>query len=303
MPAVQLFLLRILLFLFCAGLTGCFKITPEQRFTLTEAQEKLIEICRQDYGINVVLKPLDNTLWVYLALEEPLFDIKASPLGPSKSAKSSQKQKILYLEGQFEEKKLKIQYDVSPSREYAIDYGYSSTYSEKYQTSQRNILTALTRVYNKVSGDSSEGETAPGVPEFVIIVVADIIKGIETRMIIYYPDLKRAMEDSYFQEEYVQRAVIENPAGSPAIIADQTGTHLALKEMTWPEFLQKQIIYRIHFKYERSSLPPGEDVLEEILGIIKMTFENYQFRDVISAELHDLPAGKTRLFEPDIILR
>ncbi len=294
--------------------------SPPPLKTLTEAQQYLLKISKEEDNLDVKLFPLDNTVWIYIPFEKPLFDIKVSPDGPKTSRQSTTTLNINFLDAQFKDKTFYVQYDISKLKKYDQDFGYSSTYTEDYQKANRNILTAIFRAYSEVEKlpDSDEFvEKVPGdidhpdytqnvshknlvhsyiktqkVPDFFVIVIADITKGMETQMIVHFEDLRRGMMDASFQEEYSKRAVIENPIGLTKIIGDKEGRHLDLQEMTWEEFLSNQIVYRIKYKYQRSSFPPSEDSKNEILNIIKETLGAYLFQNFQSVAIHDLNADE-----------
>ncbi|VAX38092.1 hypothetical protein MNBD_UNCLBAC01-1354 [hydrothermal vent metagenome] len=310
-----LFLKLIFLTLF---ITGCGN-PPKPAKTLTEAHQKLIKICKEEFQIDVVLNPFDHTLWIYVPTKESFFDIKASQEGPKtkKVDEFTEKYAVNFIDGQFTENTFNIQYDISISKNYGKNYGYSTGFTQQYQKNQRNLLSAIFRAYadieksptenkyyKKIQGDlefedplknasrkkfvhAYIGEEVDA-PDFLIIVLADITKGIETKMIIAFEDLKRAMSDHSFQGEYAKRAIMDYPNGDTKIIGDTTGEHLEAYDMTWGEFLTRQIIYRTNYKYTRSAFPPRDNAAEQLLEIAYNTVNAYDFKYFLGITLQNL---------------
>ena len=135
------------------------------------------------------------------------------------------------------------------------------------------------------------------VPDFFVVIIADTVTGLERKITFYFPDLKRSMTDQFFYEEYSKRILADNPTGNKKIIGDREGNHLKIEEVTWPDFLTRQIINRIRFRYLLSDTPPSENPEDEMLPIIDTTVEAYHFEDFQSAELYDMHADKKYLFD------
>ena len=275
----------IFFFLFLAG-AGCSK-PPAPPVQLTDNQQKFLKICREEYGLSIIIHPLENTFWIYLPKEESFLDIKASPEGPRNSKEAQEVPTIKFLDGHFEQGSFHIEYDIESAKIYEKTYGYSSQFTDQYQKDQRNILTAISRAF-------AEAESAS--PDFFIITIADIKKGLEARTTLAFDDLQRTMVDPSFQEEYTRRIIVDYPVGNPQIIGDKKGNHLEYKEMTWPEFLCKQMIYRVQSKYQRSSFPPSADTQPEILKIAAQTIAAYNFQNFESLELNDLGKNSIAVF-------
>ena len=311
-----IFSLSILFIIF----SGCSKKTPEKKIKhkelpITSAQQKLINICKNDYQLNIITKSYADTLWIYLPVHKSFIQIKATQDGPKNERDSKEKQTIHFLDGQFEDNMFKIQYDISSILSYKKSFGYSSTTTKEYQKNQRNILTAINRAYASVGKSISSEENKKNIiknitdqsteknpnnvinprikktknpPDFFVIVLADTLSGIKTTTYIAYTDLKRVMQDPYFQEEYIKRAVTEQPIGNKDIIDDETGTNLESYNLTWGEFLIKQMLHRINFKYTQSAFPPSEKPYLEILNIADTTTSTYGFNDFTGLQLENL---------------
>ena len=218
-------------------------------------------------------------------------ELKANPDGPRTSDVPKETRQINFLDGKFEDSVFKITYDIALGRSYSKEYGYGNTFSQEYQNKQRDILTAIQRVYTETETSAQQQPAQDKVPDFFVMVAADITNGIETQIIINFQDLKRVLTDAYFQEEYVKRAIMDYPTGNKDIIGDEDGKHLHVYDMTWGEFLSKQIVHRIRTKYERSAFPPVDEDKIEILRAVKETVNAYNFTDYTAVQLKDLNRG------------
>jgi len=305
------YLVSILLFipLLVLGCSHPSKIPELKELTRSTAEHKLIKICKDDYKLNIITQSFKNTLWVYLPTEESFIELKASKEGPKLVTEGKEKFTVNFLDGQFENNAFSLQYDITLSKSYNKSFGYTSSTTQKYQSDQRNILTAIFRTYGSI-GEKKEPDTykkevfkkmtehnpstktkeqgaaaspfskkTHKAPDFVVIVLSDIKLGLETKMFIHFEDLKRAMHDFSFQEEYAKRAVIDQPIGQANIIGDKDGHHLNMRDLTWGEFLVKQMVYRINFKYSRSAFPPLENTNQQILMLAVETLSAYAFKN------------------------
>jgi hypothetical protein len=98
------------------------------------------------------------------------------------------------------------------------------------------------------------------------------------------------------QDEYMLRYMTEM-IGDEKFINNTNGGGLDFKEITWPEFIAKQITYRINFKYSRSDFPPVESDTKEILSIVNDTVSAYDFTDFDKVRLENLADGTAMLFD------
>ena len=156
---------------------------------------------------------------------------------------------------------------------------------EKFQNSQRDLVMAVGRAF--VDTDKKE------LPEFFVIVLADIKNGIMAKMTFAFKDLSRMMQDPFFQEEFMQRLIVDYPQGNAKIIGDKTGANLDIVDLTWTDFLAKQIVYRMNYRYTRSAFPPSSDPKQEILNAVADSFRSYEFKDYGGLILHDLAVKTT----------
>jgi len=275
---------------------GCFNLASPPVKEVTEAHEKFIEISKKDLGIEPVLVPLKNTVWIYLPSEKGIIDIKASGAVIPSSNKATISLSLQYVDAYFKDNNFYIEYDISETKKYDKNFGYISSYSTEYQKNQRTILYNIHRAY-------ADLETVPGdvqfkdetkdrkhkklvssyiktgmIPDFFVFVIADVIKGLEASTTIYFDDIKKILSpiSALPLSESTNRYIMDIK-GNKAAIGDTTGKHLDYKEITMPDFLAKQMINRINFKYTRSSFSPGEDTIPELLKIAARTLQLYDY--------------------------
>lgn len=257
---------------------GCAQ-TPPKKISPSEAHQKLVNTLKEEYALDVTTKEFEDTLWMYFPLEENFLNMRVKDKGAAPSSSvASTPVAIHFLEGDFSDRQFTIRYDISPSKVYAKDPGYTLEFTEDYQAKQRNILTAISRAY----ADAEDG------PTFFVLVAADIVRGLETRVFLHIDDLKRAYTDQTFHEEYAKRVISDQPFGDPAAIGDKTGKHVHFYNITLPEFLAKQMTFRINFKYTRSAFPPTGTPEKEILKIAAETVGAYNFTDFDGVQLRNL---------------
>jgi hypothetical protein len=295
---------------------GCSK-PPQQEIPATPAHRKLVELCKEEYNLDIVTKAFENTLWVYLPLDHSYLQFSSSREGPVKSSQADEKWIIKYLDGKFVDHTFQVEYDIEKNTAYTDNKGLATKTSEEYSQKQQFLFSAINRAYADIErkpGTNRYVEQVPGdrtfmghkenathkdlvhsyvktdeVPDFFVVVIADIQNGIETRMYLYLQDLRRAFYDQGFGEEYMKRIVVDQPIGHDIIIDDKKGAHLNAYDLSWPEFLMKQMLYRTLLKYTFSSFPPLSDAKEQLTQIAAETVQAYEFSDFQSLHLTDLP--------------
>ncbi|MCK5179278.1 MAG: hypothetical protein KAR32_07080, partial [Candidatus Omnitrophica bacterium] len=208
----------IFTFVLAVGLAaGCAQQPVSKALSPSEAHQKLLDILKEENNLRVITKEFKNALWIYLPFEKSFLEMKAKkkqPAGPSSAPTASPT--IHFLEGDFNGQDFVIRYDIGSFKKYAKDFGYTSSFTEEYRANQRNILTAISRAYTGVEGS----------PTFFILVMADIVNGLETRIFLHIDDLKRAYSDQTFHGEYAKRVISDQPFGSHTIIGDTAGKHV-----------------------------------------------------------------------------
>ena len=268
--------------------SSCSKVTPPVATPLAEAHQKFVKICQEEHKLDVVVKALEYTVWIYVPLQEGLLQVAATPEGVQKSSAPEERPAVKYLDVTYDNRRFLVTYDILAEKTYAQSQGYRMDYTAAYRKASQNILTAVSRAYFQ----------AADTPQFFVVVISDVKSGVEIENIFYLEDLKRYMTmESIPQEEFVKRSIYE-VKGRKDWIGDTEGRHLAYTEIAMPEFLAKQIATRINFKYQKSSFPPSADTRGEILNIVAQTLQNYQFTDFNYIELHDLHTGLMETVPP-----
>ena len=266
-----------------------------------------------------MVKALDNTLIIYLPIAHDILKVKAKDEKPMQATNSQNFQELKFVKASFKNNAFLVEYDVFPSYTYPQDYGYTMGYTEEYTQTQNNLLTALYRAYGdlkvvsvqnlletqediiaeKESTDEDSESQPP--PDFIVLIIANITKGIEVKQFFHFADYKRLMQNSLSSEEYQRRAVYE-VQGYKGIIGDETARHVAFEALTWPSFLGMQIENRVKIKYKNSAFPPGAKTDAEILKICYDTFAAYAYVDFASIELSNLYSGDQHSFTAEELL-
>ncbi|MBU4333283.1 MAG: hypothetical protein KKD07_02455, partial [Candidatus Omnitrophica bacterium] len=294
----------------CSLLFGCSKIVPSQGVTMSAAHTKFLKTCHEDLKYKVKTKLVGKTMWIYVPIEERIIDVKATDKGPFKSSEAEEKITARYIDAEFSEDAINVEYDIAMSKGYGKSYGYSQAYTEEYSKVQNNVLMALKDSFfdvGNIAGDiefenaqkdqshkklvSSYVKTDKP-PAFFVVTISNITKGLEIEIMLNFEDYKKAMSPNPIipYEEYTKRYITEI-RGNTDIISDNEGKHIAYRDITMQEFLGKQIINRVNFKYTRSDFPPGDDTVKELLAIIATTVRLYDFKDFLSVNLKDLVTG------------
>ena len=275
--------------LLCLLVGGCErKLSPPPLLSLSEADQKLIDIAKNELEIDIVLKRLEHTLWIYVPKED-FFRLKADKDGPVKSTERKSTVGVKYMDGKFEDRKFVIDYDIGPVDGYASSSGYNVSYPENFQEQYSLLTQAVYRVYAELKDSVKEDiPKAVDLPEFIVIVIADVSAGIRYQTMMAMEDVLRMMQDYGFYEESSRRVINEQPVGDANLIGDKEGALLQIYDVTWEEFLTRQIVNRIRFKFERSTQKPSDDIKKEILNAAADTVSAYNFQDFDGILLNDL---------------
>ena len=297
------------------NLTGCSR-SPSSVDTSLNPEHQLQKLAKDEYDLNLVTKRVGNTVWVYLPFEHNIFEFKTPQDAASKEKNPVKQYLILYLEDAFKDNNFQYEYDIVQGTKAAKDPGYANNYTDEFNTKVYNLSVAISRVYfnlEEVPGDvtylDAEKQATHQklvdshviknkVPEFFVVVFADIKNGVELIKTFNLQDFKRYFIGDLPPEEYSKREIVDS-GGGESIINDRVGKHLSYSEIKWPEFLTEQITNRIHFQYEQSDFHPDGDPEDTILKIIAETAGWYNYKDFTAVQLHNLRSDKTYLFNQD----
>jgi hypothetical protein len=98
-------------------------------------------------------------------------------------------------------------------------------------------------------------------------------------------------------DEFSKR-VLQESKGSTDYIGDEIGQHLEYNDIKMPDFLTKQMLNRIRYKFTQSDFPPQEKYEEAIIGIIADTTRYYHFKDFNEVHTDDVRTQKKMIFTP-----
>ncbi|MBU1871444.1 MAG: hypothetical protein KKH80_01400 [Candidatus Omnitrophica bacterium] len=271
------YFLKIFAFLIILLINGCSPKEDVNLYSKNEAEKKFIQICKDEYGWELNTQLINNSFWIYLPYQKDIFQFKANRFSQKSSFAVS------YLEGTLSDSLLQIEYQIDPLMKSEEDKGFTYGLMEEISEDFQNVLNTIYRVYFN----------AEQQPEFYVIVMADIVNGVEIIYTIYSLDLIKIYNYALPSEESYKR-VLQEIKGNLAITNDKSGRHLFREEITFPEFLIKQIIQRIRYKLMEANLELKEEnaLNEEIMKIISYCVSTYEFRDFSKVSLNDLSGSK-----------
>jgi hypothetical protein len=285
-------LLPLLLLTVIIMTSGCFP--KEKIYTPTEAEKKLAAFCIKEGNLKVITKRLGLTLWIYVPVEDPIFEVKASP-DTGKTERKIQPFSLLSLEAEFSEKYFKLNYDVVPDVLAGEPMSYGSNYNEAYTKKRQLMYQALQESFFNAKGGAQDP-----APQFVVIMIADITKGIATKSMLYLRDLRQYVTEVLPPTEYYMREANEI-IGKQDLIEDKTGKNAPYAEVTWPYFLTEQIKTRIKYKFSGIDLPDDTVPATEIAKAAANTLRFYPFGDYTGVLLYDVRSKKELDLTKDLL--
>lgn len=296
--------LVLLLVIFSISMQGCGKSdkAPSHRFTVSDAEKKFLKIC-EEQKLPVKLFNTDNTVWIYLPMEEELIDYHGTQ--KNDEPKSKKQFTISTFEGDYKETQYRFLLDISDGIKTSKDPGYKSDATEAFIKNRLSLYGAIAEAYfdiNELPGDrhfvdKARDETRQKMletyipkekpPEFIVIVISNIKKGIAYKTVMNLSDYKFYRSEVLTSDEYNLREISEL-YGDQNLIKDTEGKSLDIKPITWSWFFIEQIKNRVNFKFLRSDFPPDEDIIIEIASIIADTFRYYEYADYSNVLIKDL---------------
>jgi hypothetical protein len=260
--------------LILAGLFLFFGCSSSLKPTYTKENiaNSLKDICKNEYKIDVVVRLVGNTLWIYLPLEA---DLVAKAEKPQKYTESFaiEDNKTDFQDGMFN---LAYRIRTVPEKEHLQQYNYSKGNVEKIN----NTWKALRRILFSMKNLEKTG------PKLFCIITADIKNGYETKELFYYLDIKKVSYEFISWTEYQHRSIEESNMGYE-ILGDKQGRHIEYRDIPMEEFLAKQIQHRIKLKFQRPEVTQDADIDKEILKIVVNTLQIYRFADYNYVELNN----------------
>jgi len=280
--------LFLLLCMFAAA-SGC---TPKKNTVTgpapTDLQKKFELRCLKDYKLNVITRISGKTFWIYAPTDKPLFDFGTETSGRADPLKKAAKYDLLSVNGSYENNAFYFKYDIIPK------IG-SDTASEGIRNEGTDYFNKL---YNNLFTAVTETLIDPKNPiSFVVMAMTDIKKGIEVRYTFYLEDFRKVSVEAIPSDEF-QKRVLQEEKGNADYIGDEIGQHLEYNDINMPDFLSKQMVNRIRFKFTQSDFPPQENYEEAIIGIVADTCRYYHFTDFKEVRTDDLRNNKKMIFTP-----
>lgn len=277
--------------------SGC-GLLKDKAYTLTQAEEKLVEFCAREGETPIVTRRLGRTQWIYLPMKDPLFDFKLSP-GQGHTKKKITPLMLLSLEGSYTEGTFSFDYDTITDVIPPDPTDYGSAYTETYIKKRQLVYQALQETFFNLDDNQ---ETRDSAPLFFIIVIADTTKGLATRSTVYFSDIRGYLTAAIPPDEYYLRERIEI-IGDEEMIGNLTGQGLKFEDVAWPEFLAEQIKFRARFKFTQSDFPPESDPGQTIAGIAVNTLRFYPFKEYDRIVTSDIRAKTSKTYtKEDFVL-
>ncbi len=270
-------LLSTTIALFC----GCTSSTSPT-FIKENAEDAIKDILAKEYQITVVTHLVKQTLWVYL----PLNNVIAKAEKPQKYV-----ERFVVDEdrGALENGTLKFSYLIKgiPEEEKTQETQYDKKAVDKIQ----NVWKVIRRVI------FSMAHSQRGAVKFICIITADTDNGAQIRETVFIEDLKKVAYNFISWEEF-QHRVIQETEIARDIIGDTQGQHVNYRDVSFEEFLVKQIENRIKLKFQKPEVEKGADIDKEILKAIQNTLDIYKFYDFDALELYNGDSKKRLILSP-----
>jgi hypothetical protein len=250
---------------------GC-SAPPGPSYTIKNLSESLTKICKNEYNIPIVSRLKEQTLWIYLPLEEELFIDTDKPLEYSK------KFEVKSIDGSLAGGLINLDYGIQEIPE--AKESQNKKFNPQVMDKINKILRSLRRVVFSLRHDGYE-------PKFFIVAASDIKNGVELIETTYIDDLKKAFYGIISWSEYQQRS-LQDIRVSPEAIGDFEGRHIKFQDIDFKEFLVGQIKQRIRLKFNRAEAEKGANIDREVLKSIKNVLEIYKFKDFLVLDLKNL---------------
>ena len=256
----------------CVGLCGCFFSAGKSAYTTQNIAKSLQDVALAEYKTDVSVRLVGSTLWIYM----PVTDLF---IKNPKSEKYPEKFKILKNSGQIKDTAFIGEYLIKPVpvKDKSQEYKINKDVSEKIGTLWKIIRRVLFSIRSSQRDDI----------KFTVMVVGDIKNGFEVKEIFYVRDLKKVSYGLMSIWEF-QHRVIQDSAISPLVIGDKTGRHLEYRDLTLPEFIAKQIEYRVSLKFQKPEVEQNVDIDREVSKIITETLRMYEVTGVDAVAFKNL---------------
>ncbi len=252
---------------------GCTSSTAPA-FSKENIAEAIRDISEKEYALEVTVKLVGSTLWVYLPVE----DLFAPADKPEKYIERFNIETDKNKE-EFAGETLRLQYLIKEIPE------QEKSQQVKYNQEALDKISKVWRVLRRAVFSSRRGKWHE--PQFYCILAADVKNGIEMREIFYVEDLKKVSYEFISWTEYQHRAISDMRL-APELIGDRGGVNVAYRDITMRDFLLSQIRHRVKLRFQKPEAKKGVDIDKEVLKIVAFTIKTYDFRDFSELELDNL---------------
>lgn len=259
------------IFLIACLAFGCSSSTAPT-FQVSGIEKAIRDICKNEYKIDVTVKLIGETLWIYIPVED-IF-VKAD-----KPVKYTDKYAISENEMEYKDGDFNLRYAVKIIEE--KEKTQDVTYNKRIVGKIDNVWKSLRRVSFSMKRSKKENE-----PKFFYLVTADVKNGFETRDLFYYLDLKKVSYGFISPGEFQHRSVQESTADLK-IIGDKEGAHLNYADIAMKDFISGQIMHRIKLKFQKPEVEKNADIDKEIEKIVSLTIKIYGFKDFNEVDFYN----------------
>ena len=253
-------------------------VTPS--FLKEDIVDAVKDICKKEYQLQLKIKLVGQTLWVYMPLE----DIVTKSENPEKYI---ERFLIEDKKNSLSEGILRVNYFIKPIEEKEVQQ--EMALDKKVNEKIFNVLQVIRRVL--FSTDNSKINS----PLFFCIVTADIKNGFEIKQIFHLSDLKKLSFGFISQTEY-QHRIVQDTLVSLLIIGDTEGRHLDYQDITLEDFITSQIQNRIRIKFQKPEVEKNADIDKEVLKIVTYTVNAYNFKNFTLLEMINLLNARKTIF-------
>jgi len=253
-------------------------VTPS--FLKEDIVDAVKDICKKEYQLQLKIKLVGQTLWVYMPLE----DIVTKSENPEKYI---ERFLIEDKKNSLSEGILRVNYFIKPIEEKEVQQ--EMALDKKVNEKIFNVLQVIRRVL--FSTDNSKINS----PLFFCIVTADIKDGFEIKQIFHLSDLKKLSFGFISQTEY-QHRIVQDTLVSLLIIGDTEGRHLDYQDITLEDFITSQIQNRIRIKFQKPEVEKNADIDKEVLKIVTYTVNAYNFKNFTLLEMINLLNARKTIF-------
>ncbi len=227
---------------------------------------------KNEYKQDATAKLVGATLWVYVPVE----DMFERPKAPEKYStkflieKNASVVEAHTLQSQFQIKAI-------PEKEKEQEWVIRRQVSEQIGNAWKVIRRVIFSMH------PAERDAI----KFLMLVIADIKNGIEIKEMFYYLDLKKVSYSMISIQEY-QHRIVQDSGVVLGALKDRKGKHLRYREILMPEFISRQIEYRINLKFQKPEVEQNADIDKEVRKIVVETLRIYGIRDITDVQIENL---------------